>query len=383
MQPRKLKVGFAFFPYGGNGGTRSEVPDIRNWIVRTIKAAISDPRIEDVSDSEDFSDTPITMTRNAAVEWAKAIGLDVLVMVDSDMAPDLYFRKDPAAKSFFESSFDFLYKNWESGPRVVVAPYCGPPAHPTDGGHECVYVFHWENGHSGHLPSSFKMQAYTRHEAAVQTGISNIDTGPTGLSMYDMRIFGVIPHPYFDYEWEGEGKQCGECHQTIPGPRSHKASTEDCYFFRNVAINGCVTLGYNPVFCNWDAWAGHWKPWCVGKPQIIPSDGVGRHLRFAIENDVKTDTKVAQYGNVSQAELKVAFEKQQAALSTPEKLEEFGERFRSGNGFGVKPVVPQPYDPFNAPTRFGVKVPEDQAVGMTLPEFSKTFGVVGLNGGGR
>jgi hypothetical protein len=338
MQPRKLKVGIVRFSYGGNGGISMEVPDVGTWLVGAVVAAKSDPRVEEVF-YEVISQTPITMGRNESVAWAQKNEIDVLIMLDSDMAPDLYFRKDPTAKTFFESSFDFIYKNWERGPHIVVAPYCGPPAHPTDGGHECVYVFHWENNHSDHIPCNFKMQAYTRHEAAVQTGISNIDTGPTGLSMYDMRIFGVIPHPYFDYEWEGEGRQCGECHQTIPGPRSQKASTEDCYFFRNVAINGVTTLGYNPVFCNWDAWAGHWKPWCVGKPTILTSDGVGRHLREAIEKNVKMDTKVAQVGRMSQAELKAAFEAQQARFSTPEKLEAFADNHRK-NGFGVVPQHP-------------------------------------------
>lgn len=308
MQPRKLRVGIVRFVYGGNGGIATEVPDVGTWLVRTVIAAKSDPRIEEVL-YETFSDTPITLTRNRSIQWAKVNNVDVLVMLDSDMAPDLYLGKDPSAKSFFESSFDFLYANWEKGPHIVVSPYCGPPAHPTDGGFENVYVFHWEAGHTGHLPSSFKMQAYTRHEAAVMTGTSNIDTGPTGLSMYDVRIFDVIPHPYFDYEWEAEGGQCGECHQQIPGPRSQKASTEDCFFFRNVAINACELLGYNPVYCNWDSWSGHWKPWCVGKPAILTSDGVGRQLKQAVLSGVKMNTKVRHIGK-SQAELRKEFEAQ-------------------------------------------------------------------------
>lgn len=309
MQPRKLRIGIARFSYGGNGGIATEVPDVGTWLVRAVIAAKSDPRVEDVV-HETFTDTPVTLTRNASVAWAQKAGVDVLLMVDSDMSPDLYVGIDRTATPFFESSFDFLYRNWEKGPRIVVSPYCGPPAHPTEGGHENVYVFHWEVGHTDHLPQSFKMQAYTRHEAAVMTGISTIDTGPTGLSMYDMRIFESLVQPYFDYEWEGERQQCDACHQQIPGPRTQKATTEDCFFFRNVATNAVLTLGYNPVYCNWDAWSGHWKPWCVGKPVILTSDGVGRHLKEAVLKGVKQDTKLVKVGTKSQDQLRKEFEAQ-------------------------------------------------------------------------
>ncbi len=46
MQPRKLKVVFGFFSFGGNGNTASEHPDIRDWIVPTVLKMNSDPRIE-------------------------------------------------------------------------------------------------------------------------------------------------------------------------------------------------------------------------------------------------------------------------------------------------------------------------------------------------
>ncbi len=130
-------------------------------------------------------------------------------------------------------------------------------------------------------PWPVRLEAYGRMEAALLTGISNVDTGPTGLCMIDMRVFEHLSLPYFDYEWDGENKQCPHCHQAIPGKRSKKASTEDCFFFRNVALNCAIRLGYNPVFCNWDAWAGHHKPKCVGKPNTIPSDAVGRQLHEA------------------------------------------------------------------------------------------------------
>lgn len=294
MQVRKFRVGITRFPYGGNGSTSMECPDVGDWLVDTVLALKKDERVEEVL-SERFSDTPITMTRNAAIAWAKAHGVDVLLMVDSDMAPDLYLGHDPQhAKPFVATSFDFLCKHFEKGPVAVVAPYCGPPQHPLGDGFENPYVFRWQNYHTGHLQERMKLEGYSRAEAAVMTGFSNVDAGATGLSMYDMRLFELLCHPYFDYEWEGDNGQCPHCRQFIPGPRTQKASTEDCFFFRNVALNGSIKLGYNPVFCNWDSWAGHWKPWCVGKPTVLTSDGVGRALRHAIEQDVKMATRVVE-----------------------------------------------------------------------------------------
>jgi uncharacterized UPF0146 family protein len=60
---------------------------------------------------------------------------------------------------------------------------------------------------------------------------------------------------------------------------------------RDLSLVGTTQLGYNPVFCNWDAWAGHWKPKCVGKPAILSASSVGHKLKDAwgtgYENNVK------------------------------------------------------------------------------------------------
>lgn len=290
MQPRKLNVGFAFFNYGSNGGCASEHPNIRQWIVPLYHKLKSEDRIDQIW-TADFSDTPITMTRNGAVEWAKAYKIDVLVMIDSDQAPDLYLGFAADAKPFFESSFDFLYGHWDKGPVAIFAPYCGPPAHPVKGGAEIPYASHWVNYHSEINPRNFKMDLYSRAEAAVMGGIQEAAAGPTGVCMIDMRCFDLISHPYFDYEYEGETKCCGTCGQKIPGPRAQKASTEDMYFFRNLSLNGCIKLGYNTVFCNWDAWAGHWKPLCVGKPQNLTADRVAHVLKEAVIENQKEGLK--------------------------------------------------------------------------------------------
>ena len=99
-----FNVAICTFSYGGNGGISSEVPDIREWMVPLVAEATNDPRIASLH-VFNLSDTPITMTRNRAVLIARQKGADILVMVDSDMKPDLYVGIDPTARKFFQSSF--------------------------------------------------------------------------------------------------------------------------------------------------------------------------------------------------------------------------------------------------------------------------------------
>jgi hypothetical protein len=273
MTPRKLKVGLAYFCYGGNGGTSSVCPDLAEWLWRFQSEVRGDPRIERVVLTK-FADTPITATRNAACLWAQENGIDVLLMLDNDNAPDLLRGSVPEAKPFFQSSFDFIYAHYDKGPVLVAAPYCGLPWHPVKGGEENVYVFRWQRGNSGHLREvGYSLEQFSRTEASILSGISEVGAIPTGVCMFDTRCLQLLAHPYFEYEWDGDGCKCASCGQPKPGPRAKKASTEDVTFSRNLSLNGITRLGYNPVHCNWDAWAGHWKPWCVGRPeQILASD---------------------------------------------------------------------------------------------------------------
>lgn len=291
MQPRRLKVGFGFMPYGGNGNTSSEHPDIRNWLIPTIVQAKSDPRIDPDILYKDLADTPLTMVRNDIVGWAQENGVDVLVMVDSDNTPDIMLGLDPSAKPFFETSFDFLYNHYERGPVVIGAPYCGPPMQPDGSGTENVYVFLWRNFNSIQPTDRMALRQFEREEAAMRAGIEPVAALPTGCIMIDMRAFDLIPHPYFEYEYENEGPECQTCGCKKPGPRRQKASTEDVVTTRNISLNGCLKLGYNPVLCNWDAWAGHWKPRCVGKPVILTADRVGSALKHAVESGIRSDVK--------------------------------------------------------------------------------------------
>jgi hypothetical protein len=269
---QKFNVGICTFSYGGNGGISSEVPDIREWMIPTVMEASKDPRISNVR-IWNLSDTPITMTRNRAVLMARQYEVDVLVMVDSDMKPDVHAGA-PDARPWFPTSFDFLVNHYHKGPCVIGAPYCGPP--PV----ECVYVFRWQNHQTGHGNPDFQLEMYDRHTAVKMAGIQECAALPTGLIMYDMRAFELTEpkdesdKPWFYYEWKDHFA-------------AEKASTEDVTQTRDLSLVGAQKLGYNPVYCNWDAWAGHWKPKCVGKPQVIDAAGVSEKLKRCWTGDNK------------------------------------------------------------------------------------------------
>jgi hypothetical protein len=274
MQQRKLNVGLVTFSYGGNGGISSEVPDIREWMTPLVAEASRDPRIENIR-IWNLADTPITMTRNRAVLQAREYGVDVLVMIDSDMKPDC----EQGGKPFFTSSFDFLCDHYEKGPCVIGAPYCGPPPM------ECVYVFEWRDMQTGNANPDFQLKMYERSQAVKMSGIQECAALPTGLIMYDMRAFELTEpkteadKPWFYYEFPDKYQ-------------AEKASTEDVTQTRDLSLVGTQKLGYNPVFCNWDAWAGHWKPKCVGKPQFIEAKHISEKLKQSWEANFDSTVKI-------------------------------------------------------------------------------------------
>jgi hypothetical protein len=292
MKPRQLNIHFVWFAYGGNGGLPSMHPDTTKWLLDTIldiKAARKDEQIDEVTYAN-VSETPITMSRNFSVEQAKSLGADVLVMIDSDMAPDFH-KERPGYQPFFQSSFDFLYKHYDEGPVIVGAPYCGPPPARN------VYVFKHGNFDNDHTDDHFKLEAYTRSEAEKMGGIQDCAALPTGLIMYDMRIWDVVEPPYFYYEYQGDGLKCPHCHQPKPSFQAQKASTEDVTATRDICFNGELELGYNPVFCNWDAWAGHIKQEKVGAPILMKADQISQKLRKAIQRDVNSNDKLVIIGD--------------------------------------------------------------------------------------
>lgn len=276
---RVLKLFFAFPSYGGNGGIASEHPDIREWFANVVVAVMKDERIDPNIVIRTYNDTPATMVRNRMVLDARKEGCDVLVMVDSDQKPDCELGYDPEAKPWFPTSFDFIYKHWDKGPSVVCAPYCGPPPN------ECVYVFHWATSETDGENTTTKMEMYSRETAAVMTGIQPCAAQPTGLIMFDMRAFDLTDPKklgtkdgWFYYEWD-------DCYA------AGKASTEDVTATRDISMHGLLELGYSPIYCNWDAWAGHYKPKCVRKPRVIFADQVGEKYRNAVLRNAQTNKR--------------------------------------------------------------------------------------------
>ncbi len=239
----KYSVLIAEFPYGN-----STHPDVADWITQLVVALREDPRIGDSGVHRTrIADTPITMSRNRVLVAAEQKGIDFVLMVDSDMRLDIGFTADgrlidPTAKRFFPTAFEHALQS--PVPTIIGAPYCGPPPH------ENVYVFKWANFQSEHPGPDFAIAQYERDEAARLTGIQPVAALPTGLMLIDMRGMARLAHPRFYYEDKD-------------ATYSEKASTEDVTFSRD-----CGAAGIR-VLCNWDAWAGHHKTKCVGKPTFV------------------------------------------------------------------------------------------------------------------
>lgn len=307
---RKLSVYFGFPSYGGNGGISSEVPDIRQWYTRLMLSLAKDPRINEIHE-DTLGDTPITMVRNRFVVEARARGCDVLVMVDSDINPNKHVN-DPGYKPFFESSFDFLYDHYDKGPCVIGSPYCGPPG---QRGSENMYVFEWQNSGDHGDESIFELSQIPRMMAAQMTGIRPCAALPTGMIMYDMRVFDLIEPCMLSTEEVLEQLITGKIgkHEAArmlrPGffyyewknaYAAEKASTEDVTNTRDISLAGCVKYGYNPVYCNWDAPVGHWKPWCVdGKPGSYCAENIAATFRHVVLNDIHADEVEVDAGQIT------------------------------------------------------------------------------------
>lgn len=243
------RVMFARFPYGG-----TEYYKCTDWLVKTVVEAKQDRHISEVLHMS-VNDTPITMGRNRVLKECLKRDVDILLMVDSDMHPDLYLGQR-GVKPFWRSSLDWLLNH--QGPCCIAAPYCGPPPH------ENIYVFRWGRRQSEHPNVDLVIDQYCREEAAMRMGMEEVCALPTGLFMMDMRALKSIRPPWFEYEWED------------PPFNTAKATTEDVFFTRNLSIAGVKQ------YCNWDAWAGHMKSKCVGKPVLLSCDSVREEFKEAL-----------------------------------------------------------------------------------------------------
>jgi len=273
----KVKVGIALFAYSGNGGVASTIPEIALWLAKTYYQMKTDPRIEYVG-IETYCDTPITMTRNKAVEDAQNQGLDMLLMLDSDNEPDGYLKVFPdQVKPFWETAFDFAYERLRRNePTVIAAPYCGPPPHPVgkpgweDGG-EVPYLFEWGNRESDNPHCDFKLNLMTRNEAAKLAGIYPVAALPTGVCLFTLNAFEGLSHPYFSYEFNER--------------QSQKKSTEDVVITRDIALYWKITHNKDVCYAACDSWALHHKTKKVGRPQFVAIEHISQRFAEAIRKN--------------------------------------------------------------------------------------------------
>lgn len=301
----KLNLFIGIPAYGGNGGVSSLYPEIARWLAELMIELKGDERIGEVH-VDFYSDTPITMVRNAYVEKARKLGCHLLLMVDSDQDPNLHRGQD-WYKPFWNVAFDAIYAHYSKGPLVIGAPYCGPP----NSGENC-YVFQWNSQGNHGDGTEFSLDQYTRAQAAVMSGLQECGALPTGMILFDTRIFELldanrmskedaligfrdgkltlqealrsIQDGYFYYEWKDR-------------TASEKASTEDVAATRDMSLVGRLKLGYNPVMCAWDSWVGHMKPWCVGRPKIFSVEQVGGVLKRAVLDNVSYRDRVIRVRN--------------------------------------------------------------------------------------
>lgn len=282
MQPLKLDVLIARAPYGGNGGISNEHPSIANWLLRNVAKMVKDDRIGRVHHRE-LCDTPITLVRNQFVKICQEEKFDLLLMIDSDQYPDYELeRGDLESRPFWDTSFDFIYNHYHKGPCVIGAPYCGPSPH------QNIYVFQWLNRRNDDPNQDIQLGQFTREEAFRMRGIQPVAALPTGLILFDVRCFDLVKPPYFYYEYEDKSE-------------SKKCSTEDVTATRDIGMAGQERLGYNPVLCNWDAWAGHVKQEVVGKPRPILHEQVSDKYRQAVVANIKVGERMV-YVNADKRE---------------------------------------------------------------------------------
>jgi predicted O-methyltransferase YrrM len=269
---QQVKVFLALFAYGGNGGISSLIPELTVWAMQAYYKLRTDPRVEAVG-VKVYSDTPIYMTRNKAVEDAIDSGADFLLMLDSDNEPDAYLIHDQDAEPFLGKPFDFAFERLCRGiPTVIAAPYCGPPPPPRsqpgwiDNG-EVPYLFQLTNKETIEGSRAYPTML-TRLEASRLKGIVPMWALPTGVCMFSTNVFKGPPTPYFDYEHDPK--------------KTEKRGTEDCFATRNLSLYW-HTQGVGDVcFAACDSWAWHHKPKRVGRPEPVTMEEYSLAMREAI-----------------------------------------------------------------------------------------------------
>jgi hypothetical protein len=235
-------VMLARFP--GSGMERTEIVD---WIAQAQVWGHANERIGKILNWQHISGAlPVSAARNRSVRDAIDLGVDFLVMLDSDMAPDI------GSKPFLPTAFDFATERWQTVPTVIAAPYLmgAPESKPVVG--------RWASNNGG---SNIFVSMYTREEAATMTGIQPAPFLGTGLTLFDVRVFAGFTvgertikaaPPWFEFEFEEpyhDKVVCGE----------------DIHCTRNIA-GAFAAYGLETNYCAWDCWSDHVKSVRQGKP---------------------------------------------------------------------------------------------------------------------
>lgn len=302
---RKLSCLCVCFAYGGNSGIQNEHPSTRDWAVQTIQLMQGDPRLERL-DIKTLADTPIGMLRNRAVKMARQGGYDLLLMLDSDQ--DFMFHEhEPWYKPFFPEAFTAIYDHYDKGPLVIGAPYVGSAS-----AGENTFVFRWQNQGIQGSETAFSLEQYPRECAAMMSGIQPVAALPTGMILFDIRIFDLMDEgrlsreQALDYYKEGRISRAEALRSLSDGyfyyewtdeTASEKASTEDVAATRDMSMVSILKLGYNALHCAWDSWIGHAKPYTTGKPRIFSTEQVGNTLKRAVLNDISFRDRIVRVKN--------------------------------------------------------------------------------------
>ena len=208
--------------------------------MRTAIAMKRDRRVSQIYPLYLTGSFPISMLRNRAVSNALAVGCDYLLMIDNDMVPDLPIEDHSGNEvSFWKTAWEFMINRRERevdevlSPAVIAAPYlCNE-----DGD---FYSTDWKYPDNPWKSDYEDLVPISRDDAFSRRGIQTVATTQTGLILYDLRVFDIIPPPWFTFEWQ-------DSHQFF------MLASEDHFQTRRCSVFGC------PVYMAWDCWAGHLK----------------------------------------------------------------------------------------------------------------------------
>jgi hypothetical protein len=220
-----------------------------DYCMRLQAAAYKDPRVGIFQfDSEPH--LQIDVARNAAVEKAKTAGADLLIMIDNDMQPDHVAPHIASKRQFFPDLLDLLETKWTRdslNPMIVGVPYrTGAPFYLPLG-------YYLQPGNDEYGDPVHDLAEIPEDSAMIMRGIQLAPAVAAGLLAITMDVFSFLHLPYFELKTNES--------------RTKLRNTEDLTFCGDAFASGIK------CYCNWDAWAVHWKRSPIGKFFIASTEG--------------------------------------------------------------------------------------------------------------